>query len=146
MMNNPFFSFGEFDFTKFDPTKMLSTTKIPGVDVQALMASHAKNIEALTQANKMVVEGMQAIAKRQMEIFTQTMTEATKAATLVNMTAAPQDKMQLQMEVAKHAFEQALANMRALADMVQQSNRNAVDVIGKRVADSLDEVKDLVKK
>lgn len=146
MITNPFFPFGELDVSKFDLTKMLGAAKVPGLDMQALMATQSKNIDALTQANKMVIEGMQAVAKRQMEILTQTMTEATRAASTLSLTASPQDKMQLQMDVTKRAFEQALANMRALADMVQQSNRNAVDVIGKRVADSMDEVKDLVKK
>ena len=146
MNPNPFFPFGEVDPSKFDFTKMLGTAQLPGIDISALLAAQNRNIEALTQANKLALEGMQTLAKRQMEIWTQTMTEASKAIGNLNMTLDPRERAQVQTELTKRAFEQALANMRTLADLVQQANRDAVDVIGKRVADGLDELKQFVKK
>ena len=44
--------------------------------------------------------------------------------------------------MAKQAFEKAIANMHELADMVQKSNREAVDVVNQRIAASLQEMKD----
>lgn len=146
MNTNPFFPFGSFDADRFDLTKLLGATQIPGVDMQALLAAQSKNIEALAEANKLAMEGMQAIAKRQMEILTQTMSEASKAASTLTASGDPREKMMQQTQLAKTAFEQAIANMRELADMVQQSNRQAADIISKRVSSGLEEVKDLTRK
>lgn len=146
MNTNPFFPFGGMDADRFDLTKLLSSTKLPGVDVQALLAAQSKNIEALAEANKLAMEGMQAIAKRQLEILTQTMAEASRAASGMTATGDPRDKLVQQTQLAKTAFEQAMTNMRELADMVQKSNREAADIISKRVSAGLEEVKELAGK
>ena len=67
--NNPFNPFANMDPSKFDLTKMMSEFKLPGIDMETLMETQRKNIEAVTQANKVAVEGMQAIAKRQAEML-----------------------------------------------------------------------------
>lgn len=146
MSTNPFFPFGNSDAPSFDLSKLLSAAKVPGVDVQALVSAQSKNIEALAKANALAIEGIQAVAKRQMEIMTQTMTEASKAVSSLNMTSDPREKTQVLTDLTKQAFEQALENMRVLADLVSQSNRNALEVISKRVTEGLDEVRDLAKK
>lgn len=56
----------------------------------------------------------------------------------------PQEMSAKQAEVARKAFEQALANMRELAEMVNKSNADAFAIINKRVTDSLQELKALV--
>jgi phasin family protein len=146
MSTNPFFPFGNSDASNFDLSKLLNAAKVPGVDVQALLNAQSKNIEALTKANALAIEGIQAVAKRQMEIMTQTMAEASKAVSSLNMTSDPREKTQVLTDLTKQAFEQALENMRVLADLVSQSNRNALEVISKRVTEGLDEVRDLAKK
>lgn len=147
MSINPFFPFRTgFDPTQFDLSSMMSNFKMPGVDMQALLSAQAKNIEALTQANKAAMEGMMAVAKRQMEILNQTMTEASKAVGTATTVGDPRDKVVQQTELAKAAFEQAIVNMRELADMVQKANREATDVITQRVSAGLEEVKSLAKR
>lgn len=146
MNANPFYPFAQLDPSSFDLSKMIAAAKVPGVDAQALLEAHKKNIEALAQANAIAVEGIQALAKRQMEIMTQTMTEASKAYSNLQAATTPGDKTQVLTDVTKQAFEQALENMRALADTVSQSNRTAMEVISKRVTDGLDEIRDLAKK
>lgn len=146
MSTNPFFPFGNFDADRFDLSKLMSSAQIPGVDIQALISAQSKNIQALAEANKLAMEGMQAIAKRQMEILTQTMSEASKVANTLSSSGDPREKMVQQTQLAKTAFEQAIANMRELADMVQKSNREAADIISKRVSSGLEEVKDLASK
>jgi phasin family protein len=146
MSTNPFSPFGNADAANFDFSKLLNAAKVPGVDVQALLNAQSKNIEALAKANALAIEGIQAVAKRQMEIMTQTMTEASKAVNSLSQVADPREKTQVLTNLTKQAFEQALDNMRVLADMVSQSNRTALDVISKRVSEGLDEVRDLSKK
>jgi phasin family protein len=143
---NPFYPFGEMDFSNFDITRMVSDLKVPGVDVEGILAAQRKNIEALTQANQLAVQGMQAVAKRQAEILSQSMTEVQAAAQELSKAGDAQTMTAKQAELVKSAFEKALANMRELAEMVASSNTEAFDVINKRFAESLNEVKALVSK
>ena len=144
--NNPFFPFANIDFGSFDAGKMMSDLKLPGVDMQALLATQRKNIEALTAANQMVVQNMQAVAKRQSEILAQAMAEVSTTAQQIASAGNPQEMSAKQAELTKQAFEKALANMRELAEMINQSNTQAFEVINKRVSESLNELKNLVSK
>ena len=150
MSTNPFNPFGnvdfsKFDFSKFDMTKMLGDVKIPGFDMQMMMDAQRKNIEALNAANQAAVQGMQAVAQRQAEILSQTINEvSTIAQQLANASTNPQELTTKQAEIARKAFEQALANARELAEIVSKSNTEAFAIINKRVTDSLQELKSLV--
>jgi phasin family protein len=146
---NPFanIDFGKFDLSKFDMTKMLGDVKIPGFDMDAIMAAQRKNIEALTAANQAAVQGMQAVAQRQAEILSQAMNEVSSIAQqLAGSASNPQEMTTKQAELARKGFEQALANMRELAEMVSKSNTETFAIINKRVTESLQELKSLVAK
>ena len=143
---NPFanFDFSKFDLTKFDMTKMLGDVKIPGFDMEAVVTAQRKNIEALTAANQAAVQGMQAVAQRQAEILSQAMNEVSSVAQELSSAGNPKDMTTKQADLVRKAFEQALANMRELAEMVSKSNTEAFAIINKRVTESLQELKSLV--
>jgi phasin family protein len=142
--NTPFF---DIDVTKLmDISKLTADYKLPGVDMDQLLVAQRKNIEALTAANQLAFEGMQAVLRRQTEILRQSMEQASSMVTELMATGAPEDKVAKNAELAKVAFEKALANMRELAEMVAKSNAEAAEVISKRVSESLDELKVAVQK
>ena len=143
---DPFQYFRDIDFSKFDLGKLLGDLKVPGIDIEALLTAQRKNIEALAAANKVAVEGMQAVAKRQAEILTQSMTEVTEIAQQLAKTGNPQEMTAKQAELSRQAFEKALANMRELAEMVSKANTEAFAVINKRFTDSIEELKSLLVK
>ncbi|MCW0180743.1 phasin family protein [Zavarzinia sp.] len=134
----------EFPFFNFDVKKFAGDLKLPNVDLDSIVASSRKNIEALTQANRIAFEGFQAVAKRQVEIMRETMTEA--ASVLRNVMSGNPSDAKVAPEVLKKAFEAALGNMRELAEMTSKANSEAFDVIQKRVADSIEELKSLTAK
>jgi phasin family protein len=142
--NTPFF---DIDVTKLmDISKLTADYKLPGVDMDQLLVAQRKNIEALTAANQLAFEGMQAVLRRQTEILRQSMEQASSMVTELMAAGAPEDKVAKNAELAKVAFEKALANMRELAEMVAKSNAEAAEVISKRVSESLDELKVAVQK
>lgn len=147
MFNTQGNPFKDFDFSKMDVSKMLGDLKLqmPGVDVEALVQAQRRNIEAVTQANQLAVEGMQAVLRRQTEILQQTFEEAQTALKDSMSQGAPEAKLAQQADLAKVAFEKALANMRELAEIVAKSNQEAADIINKRVTASIDELKALIK-
>jgi len=130
----------------FDITKYIGEFKIPGVDVETLVSSQRKNIEALTQANKLAFEGLQAMFKRQVEIIRQSIEESTAVARQLVETGSPQDKAVRQTELTKDAFEQALANSRELSEIIAKSNSEAFELLNKRFFQILDELKDGIAK
>jgi phasin family protein len=124
-----------------DVTKLMADFKLPQVDVEALVAVQRKNIETFSTANKLALEGMQAVAKRNMEIMQQTMADMTEAMRAIASAEPPQAKAQKQAEIMKAGYEKAMQNMRELQDMVQKVSGETLGVLNKRVTESLDEVK-----
>jgi phasin family protein len=133
-------------FLDLDVQKMMGEFKLPNVDVDAVVAAQKKNIEALTSANQLAVEGMQAIARRQAEIMRQTVEEVQRSMQSMMETGTPEVKVAQSTELTKIAFEKAIANMKELSEMVAKSNGEAFDVINRRVAESLDEIRTLTAK
>ncbi|MTJ79938.1 MAG: phasin family protein [Telmatospirillum sp.] len=130
----------------FDISKIFGDFKVPGIDVDILVSSQRKNIEALTQANKLAFEGVQAVFKRQVEILRQSIEEAAAAAQQLTGPGSPQEKAIRQTELVKEAFEHALANSRELSEIVAKSNAEAFEQLNKRFTQLLDEVKDSIAK
>ena len=155
IMSNPTNPFLDFDFAKafemgksFDFAKAFSdfsktfgNYKMPEVDMDGLLASQRRNIEALTAANRVAFEGVQAIARRQAELLKQALDEATEASRHLIGAGTPEEKLATQAAIAKDAFDIAIANMREIAEMAAKSNTQALDLVNQRVSESLEEVK-----
>ena len=128
-----------------DITKMMADFKLPGLDMDGLMATQRKNIEAVQAANKLAMEGLQAIAQRQTEILRQTMEEMSKMMSEMMSAGTPEDRVAKQADLMKTAFERALSNMREMAEMIAKSNTEAAEVISTRVSENLEEIKSMAK-
>jgi phasin family protein len=133
-----------YDFTEL--TKMLQDYQVPGVDWQELMASQQKNVEALRKANQVLFEGAQAVIQREVEIMQKAMQEFTEASRDLMQESDPQAQAQKRLELAKTSFEAALRNMRELAELAGQSNREALEMINKRAMESFDEIRGALTK
>jgi phasin family protein len=134
--------FFENDFMKFmNPAAYAGQFRLPGVNGNALAETQKKNFEALSAANRVAIEGAQAVARRQAEILQSTMEGMSKAIRQISDAGSVEDRMVKQVELAKQGFETSLANLRELAEMTTKSNSEAFEVLNKRIAESLDEFK-----
>ncbi len=135
---NPFLdgNFGEL----MDFSKMAEQFKMPGVDSKALMESQRKNVEAVTAANKLALEGFQAIFQRQSEIMRKVMEETTKVVSEMSKPGQPAEKLATQTALVKEAYELSLNSARELAEMSSKSNAKATEVLADRFTASLDEL------
>lgn len=115
-----------------------------GANAEALLAAHQRNIEALSEANRIALEGAQAVAKRHMEIMQQAMVELTDTLQALATPGVPQEKVSQQADLMKRTYEHAVANARELSDLIQRSNGEALEALNKRVATAMDEVKELL--
>ncbi len=135
----------EYPYEFADMSKMFADMKVPGVDWQALMASQQKNISALTEANRRLFEGAQAVMQQQAEILQKSMTELTAASQEMMKEGDPQAGAQKRFNLAKSSFEAAVANMQEMADVAGKSNGEALEIINKRTAEALEEIKTVIK-
>jgi phasin family protein len=133
------------DFGDFG--KMFADLKLPAVpDMEAFVNASRRNMETLTAANKVALEGAQAVARRHMEIVQQSMGELTEAVRAMSTVEAPQAKAAKQAELLKLAYERAVSNMKELSDLIQHSNAEAVKLLNSRFIEAMDEVKALAEK
>lgn len=129
-----------------DVSKMLGDMKLPMVDMDAIMASQRKNIEALTNANKLAFEGIQAVARRQADVMRQMIEEISGMVSEMMSASSPEERVSKQADLAKTAYEKVLGNMKELAEMLAKSNTEAAEVITSRISESLDELKSMASK
>ena len=123
----------------FDFTKLMSQFRLPGVDFAALVDRERKNIEALAKANRIAFEGWQRLVRRQAEMLQETMKK-------VVTDAGREDAAKKRADLAKEGFEKALANMRELAEITTQSQKEAFDVVRKRIEENVEGIRNFGKK
>lgn len=128
--NNPFAELG----------KMYEQFQVPGLDLSALADARRKDVEALVQANRAVYDGMQALANKQAEMFRQAMSDIQGAVGTGSANPAAQT------ELARKAYEKAIADMRELAEIARQSQTEAMASISERATQNLQELRDMVQK
>jgi phasin family protein len=130
-----------WNFADFDFTKMLQDAKIPGFDLNAVMATQKRNFDALTEANRRAAAGFQSIAKRQAEIFQDSIKELSAASKDALSGASPEANAAKQAELAKKVLDRALANAREIAEMATKANAETFDIINKRALEGMEELK-----
>lgn len=133
-------------FKQNDLTKQLAGMKLPGFDPEAMLAAQHKNMDALVEANKAAAAGYQDLFKKQLAIFEETMAEAQKHMKAFETTKLDADSAKAQGELAKAAFEKALANMQALAESAQKATTDAYGIVSARMQESMIELRDLAAK
>lgn len=126
-------------------TKMFADLKLPTPDFEAIVASQRRTMEAVARANQLAVEGFQTVARRQAEIVRGSIEEVSSLARDLMHNPSPEERMTRQTEAAKKAVEASLAHVRELGEIIARSSNEAIDVLNRRVAESLDEIRALAQ-
>ena len=139
---NPFNSFfAQNDFSQF----FENYQSIP-FDLQSFMETQRKNIQALSDAQQVSVENLQAIAQRQSTILSQMVEDNAIIAKELMAEGTPEEKISKNADLFKAAYERSIKNMNEISEMLNQSNQEASTIINKRVKATLNEVKDSLTK
>ncbi len=126
--------------------RLFTEMKFPAMpDFSAITEAHRRNLEAMTTANRVAMEGAQAVARRNMEIVQQAMAEMNATIGAMAAEESPQAKAARQAELMKSAYERAVMNLREIGELIQKSNSEAMDVLNGRMAAAMDEMKGLMK-
>ena len=125
-----------------DLAKMFEQFKIPGVDMTAIVDARRKDVEALTQVNQAAYESMQAMARKQADMLAQAMQGAQDAARQAASGAGDSAK---QTELARKAYEKAVADMKELAEIARKSQADALAIVSQRANQQVEEFKKLMQ-
>src|ERR1700686_719690 len=130
--------FTKYDFTKYDFTKLF--------DVKALLNIQRKNIEALSEANKLAFEGFQAAGQRQAEILSQIVDDNSSLARDILLDGTPEEKIAKHTDLIKKNYENSVANWHLLTAMIGGAGEEASNIISSRIVSSLAEFKSALDK
>lgn len=136
---------GKFFNAEFFKSFVPANTLFP-VDLSAFLELPRKNIEAAIEVQQIMVENMQTLAKRQAQMLTQIVEDNTTVAQQIMAEGTPEEKFSRQADIARSAYERSVSGFNELTELVSKSNREAGEVISKRVTASLTEFKDSVEK
>jgi phasin family protein len=125
-----------------DLYKLVEQFKVPGVDMDAIVESRRKDMDALIATNQATLDSMQLLGKKQAEILTQALQSVKDNAQTVVKSGADPAK---QAELARKAYEKAVAQMTELSDMARKAQADAMAGITARAQQSVQELKALTK-
>jgi phasin family protein len=121
------------------------SSKVTGsMDRESMMLSHRKNMEALTEANRMAVEVMKSIAQLQSHYVKQTFADI--ASIFKDMTTtAPLSKEALtkHTDYIKHSTEKATVHGSTIASAIAKSQKEIFDLMHRRYSEGVGEMIDL---
>jgi phasin family protein len=144
--NNPF-NFDPSKMFNLDPKQMmaqwqtaLESINLPGVDMAKILDAQRKNVEAITEANRIALEGVQSLMQRQAEIMQQSIEEATKSMQNFDPASDPAERVAQQTALAQESFQHALDRMRELAEMASSSQTEAFEAIQHRFNEAIEEI------
>jgi phasin family protein len=102
-------------FFDFDVTKMFADFRFRPFDVEAMWAAQRRNIEALSQANQLAVEGAHAVVKRQIEMTQQTFEDLSTLVREMTQPASTEDRIAKHTEYTKKMIDKGLSHGREIA-------------------------------
>ena len=113
-----------------------------GPDVEMIFASHHKNFEAMMQANRVTLDGVQAIWCRQLDFIQHTAEGLTTLAREVAQPSSPlNQKFAKHAEFSKRALEENVTNARGLSELATKAASDAMNIMNQRFHEGLGEMR-----
>lgn len=126
-----------------DLSKMLEQFQVPGIDMNAIIESRRKDLDALIAANVASYEAVQNLARKQTEILTQALQSAQENAR--KMAAGEASDPDKQAQMVRAAYDKAMADMKEMAEMAQKAQADIMKAINARAEQSLREIQALMQ-
>lgn len=134
------------NFFDFDVTKAFADFRFRPFDVEAIWAAQRRNIEALSQANQLAVEGVQAVARRHIELTRETFEGWSSLLRDLAQPVSTEDRIAKNADYAKQMLEKGVTHGREVVSIATKAGADAAEVLHKRATESLDEMKAFASK
>lgn len=120
-----------------DMRKLFEKVELPKLDLQTLVEARRRDIDALVEANREAYQALETLGKRQQEILSAALASLQQNTNDVLTTEGLSEKASRSAQHAQAAFKQALTDMRELAQMAVDSNKQVLSVLNDRVKEGL---------
>ncbi len=130
-------------FENWDFSKMFGDFNVPNMPemkFEAIVATQQRNLEAVATANRMAVEGFQAIAQRNAEFFRSAYENGAQTAQTCADPVSPSESFKRQAEMSSDAFQAGVANAREITGMVRETVDQSMRVMADRMTEGLSEM------
>lgn len=132
--------FGEEVFSAF------KKFKLPGIDVEALAASHQKNMELLAFTQKKAVESTNSIIELQNKYLKKVFDQWSAQLKHNSNKTSFEEKAACHAKATKEISDKALEHTKEINTIIVKSNEKIIDSIQKHFQESFNESLNLVKK
>lgn len=132
--------FGEEMFNAF------KQFKVPGIDMEALVASHQKNMDLLASTQKKAVESTNSIIELQNKYLKKAFDQWNEQLTHNCTKASFEEKAACHAQSTREMSEKALAHLQEVNTIIVESNKKIMDSIQKHFQESFNDSLNLVKK
>ena len=114
---------------------------LPKLNVDELLETQKKNIDALGQSAKVAAQGAQSVAQKQREVLEAGLREAVTLAREYKPLGKVQENLALQAEFASKALQIAVRGAQESASTAKQSATEAAKIIQDRIKESFEEMR-----
>ncbi len=112
-----------------------------GLEVGTMFTSQRKNVEAVMQAHRVALDGVQAVWRRQLDFFEDAVEGlSTRVGALAPPSGALNEGFAKHTEYSKQAFEKNLANAREITAIATKATSDAANIISQRFCESFGEM------
>ena len=135
------------DMSKFpDMTKMMGEYKMPNVDVESMMASQRKGLEAIASNNQKAFENMQSYMRRQADLARQSFEATSNLVQAVMQAPTAEEKVAKQVEATKSTIEGCVSSLKELSELLSQNQMQTMQTVSNAVCESMDGIQGMMKK
>lgn len=129
----------------FDMDLMKSMMPMPmPFDISAMVKLQQKNLEALTEAQKMAMENMKKMSEHQAAIISRMVEDNSAIARQIMGEGTPEEKVAMHADLVCKTVEHSIESWTDLADMISKSGKDTTKLLGGRMTASLTEMKSCV--
>jgi phasin family protein len=133
-------------FEIFDFQKILSALKAPtfNANSEGLINSQKKTLETLANASKVLFEGYNLLAKKQIEVLNKAISNA-KDATSEIAKGNPQQSVAKSIELTQTAIVEAQNIASEFSKIAEKTAKESFEILNKRLLEGLTEIKKSVE-
>jgi phasin family protein len=114
---------------------------LPSIDIERVIEHHRKNLEALQKSASATAAGASSLMARQREMLQDSLREITEMAQNYRAPGRPQEMVAKQTDFARKSFETALKNAGEVAEMVNKSGSESIEILRRRIKDAMEEIR-----
>ncbi len=123
---------GKSQKSAFSPKEMLQNFKMPQIDHAEILNGHRKNLEALSEAQKVAFEVIKNIAQLQTQFMKQTFEAINESMREVIHNPTSTEKLNAHVETVKNTMSKAVDHHSNVSDILLKSNLDVYKLVQDR--------------